>query len=106
MLETIRAQTGSDARFTWVDDAFLRGHGFVPWQDDLPFWADPGEADFFALSNRRALEAGLRLRPLAETARDTAAWEPTRNAEARTGGISREREAELLGAWHARGSGG
>ncbi|HEX8696347.1 MAG TPA: NAD-dependent epimerase/dehydratase family protein [Longimicrobium sp.] len=106
MLETIRDVAGSDARFTWVDDAFLHARGFKPWGEDLPFWADPSEADFFTLSNRRAVEAGLRLRPLAESARDTAAWEPTRKAEARNGGLSPGREAELLAEWHARGSGG
>ncbi len=40
-----------------------------------------------------SLDAGLVLRPLAETARDTLAADPST-------GISREREAEVLAAWH------
>lgn len=102
MLETLREATGSSARFTWADDAFLRAHGLAPWDEELPFWVDAPSAGIFALSARRALEAGLRLRPLAETARDTAAWEPGRPAAERAGGLSPAREAELLRAWHAR----
>jgi hypothetical protein len=44
----------------------------------------------------------MRPRPLAETARDTAAWEPSRGPGARTGGLAPEREAALLAEWHAR----
>ncbi|MBW3570677.1 MAG: epimerase [Gemmatimonadetes bacterium] len=106
MLELLRADAGSDARFTWTDDAFLRAHGLEPWGDELPFWTAPEDAGFFALSARRAVAAGLRLRPMAETARDTAAWEPTRDPQARTGGLAPAREAELLAAWHARGTAG
>jgi len=102
MLETARAATGSDARFTWVAEEFLREHGHVPESDDLPFWQTPEEEAFFALSNRRAVEAGLTLRPLAETARDVAAWEGAYHPGKRVAGLSPEREAELLAAWHAR----
>lgn len=102
MLETARAATRSDARFTWVSDDFLREHGQEPESDDLPFWQIPEEEAFFALSNRRAVEAGLTLRPLAETARDVAAWEGAYHPGKRVAGLSPEREAELLAAWHAR----
>jgi len=102
MLETARAATGSDARFTWVSDGFLGEHGYDASTDDLPFWLSPAERNFFAMSNRRAVEAGLAPRPLAETARDVAAWEGAYRPGPRVSGLSREREAELLAAWHAR----
>jgi 2'-hydroxyisoflavone reductase len=104
MLETVRAATNSDARFTWVSDDFLREHGYVAGPDDLPLWLDVVEEEhFFSMSNRRAVEAGLNLRSLAETARDVAAWEGTyQDPRPRPAGITREREAELLAAWHAR----
>ncbi len=102
MLETARAATGSDARFTWVADDFLRAHGHEPESEDLPFWLSPEETGFFTLSNRRIVEAGLTPRPLAETARDVAAWEGAYHPGKRVAGLSREREAELLAAWHAR----
>jgi 2'-hydroxyisoflavone reductase len=106
MLETTRAAIGSDARITWADDGFLRERGLEPWGEELPFWVDAGDAPVFALSNRRAVQAGLRLRALADTARDTAAWEPARRPGARTCGLSPHREADLLGQWHARRGGG
>jgi predicted TIM-barrel enzyme len=44
--------------------------------------------------------AGLRIRPLAETARDTLAW--ARAAGGVVTGLTAEEEAALLRAWHAR----
>jgi 2'-hydroxyisoflavone reductase len=59
----------------------------------------------------KAVGAGLRFRPLAETARDTLAWARTAGpAQPKSGvqlgpvGLTAEREAELLEAWHARGA--
>ena len=103
MLETIREGVGGDARFTWVDADFLRAHEVGEWMD-MPFWiADPAEHAFQTVSAARALAAGITLRPLADTARDT--LESDRRdppADERKGGIPREREAELLAAWHSR----
>jgi hypothetical protein len=47
-----------------------------------------------------AVAAGLRLRPLADTARDTLAWQRA-TVDAPATGIDREREAEVLAAWSA-----
>ena len=48
-----------------------------------------------------SLDAGLTIRPLAETTRDTLAWlEATPDAVVT--GIDPAREQELLAAWHAR----
>lgn len=66
-----------------------------------------------AVSIDKALAAGLTFRPLAETVRDTLAWDEARPAADRgaTGrlsvgsrpvGLTCEREAELLAAWHSR----
>jgi 2'-hydroxyisoflavone reductase len=102
MLEAIRTGTGSDARFTWVSDAFLAEQGVAEWSE-MPFYiADLAEQPVQTISNARAVAAGLTLRPLADTARDTIAAdlrEPP--ADERKGGITRERETELLAAWHA-----
>jgi hypothetical protein len=51
-----------------------------------------------------SLEAGMSIRPLAETTRDTLAWlEAT--PDANVTGISLEREREVLDAWHTRVTG-
>jgi 2'-hydroxyisoflavone reductase len=45
----------------------------VPWEH-IPFWLDPDEYGIMEMNVDRALVAGLRFRPLAETVRDTYAW--------------------------------
>ena len=54
-------------------------------------------------SNQKALARGLTFRPLAVTARETLAWfktlPPERQAKLQSG-LTPEREAEVLAAWH------
>jgi 2'-hydroxyisoflavone reductase len=71
----------------------------------MPLWI-PSSSAFARLNNadsRRALEAGLTLRPLPETVRDTLAWARAveKHVGALAAGLSPEREGELLAA--ARG---
>lgn len=104
MLYGIRAITSADIRFTWVDEPFLTARKVSAWTD-MPVWV-PGQgetAGFARLSNERAVAKGLTFRPLADTAQATLA---DYRARAKTGsklqaGLSREREAEVLAAWHA-----
>jgi len=102
MLYGVRAITSSPVQFTWVDESFLDGQGIRPWAD-MPAWM-PGDGLSF-VSVQRAVDAGLTFRPLAHTAVDTLEWDKTRPAEQRDNrraGITLEREAEVLSAWHAR----
>ena len=99
-LEDCRDATGSDATFTWVDEEFLLAAGVKP-RMELPVWMPrapyAGTADC-----TKALRDGLTFRPLAETAADTLDWDRGRPAsEPRRAGLTREREAEVLAAWHA-----
>ena len=85
------------ADVTWVTDAFLQEHGVGPWLE-LPLWLpDPEWAGMHETGVRRALDAGLRFRPLAETV-SGAATAPAQDGA----GLTPEREAELLAAWHRR----
>jgi 2'-hydroxyisoflavone reductase len=72
-LSEIRAATRSDSRLVWVDEELLLAHGVKP-AHELPLWVAPGAnpetAYFFGLSVEKALAAGLRHRPLAETIAD------------------------------------
>ncbi len=104
MLEGCRKGVGSDAIFTWVPTEFLREHQVAPWSD-MPVWV-PAEGDYTGFAQRsieKAVRAGLTFRPISDTARDTLAWYMTlpeeRQARLRAG-ISPEREAEVLAAWH------
>ena len=85
------------ADVTWVSDEFLQEHEVGPWME-LPLWLpDPEWAGMHDTHVDRALAAGLRFRPLEETIAGAA------NAPAEEGvGLTPEREAELLSAWHER----
>ncbi|HEV2086874.1 MAG TPA: hypothetical protein VGR21_01050, partial [Cryptosporangiaceae bacterium] len=74
LLAECRRVTGSDARFTWVDDQRLLAAGVEPWTD-LPLWL-PREVARTAwdVEVGPALGTGLAIRPLAETVADSWAW--------------------------------
>ncbi|MEU9834530.1 NAD-dependent epimerase/dehydratase family protein [Streptosporangium sp. NPDC048047] len=103
LLEECRAVTGSDAELVWVDDGFLLGRDVAPWTE-LPVWA-PRDEEFAGVwlpSSEKALAAGLRCRPVAETVRDTWAWLreiPVEERSFRGHGIDPEKEAKILAEW-------
>lgn len=85
-------------RFTWVTDEFLIENQVQPYVE-APLWV-PGMDD--TVDCARARDAGLKLRPLAATLRDTLAWTLTRAADPPLrAGFSGRREIELLRRWHA-----
>ena len=104
VLNESRSVSGSDTRFVWVSERFLLDAGVQPWSE-VPLWVpaeDPENAGFDAVDCAKAIGAGLRFRPLAETIRDTLAWDATLPADRELrAGLTREREAELLAAWPA-----
>ncbi|HWJ08475.1 MAG TPA: NAD-dependent epimerase/dehydratase family protein [Nocardioides sp.] len=97
-------EVAPEATVTWLPDAFLEAEGIAPWTgpDSIPVWLPRPEYDgMLAHDAQPAIDAGLVVRPLAETARDTQEWLESDPA-ARIGGITRERDAELLARWRAR----
>jgi 2'-hydroxyisoflavone reductase len=107
ILETSKRVSESDARFTWVDVAFLGEHGLRPWAD-LPAWFPPPEgADQVpTVSSEKAIAAGLAFRPLATTIADTLEFHRSRGPDyAARWTLTREKEAEVLAAWRARQGG-
>jgi 2'-hydroxyisoflavone reductase len=105
LLRACRQVSGSEAVFTWINDAFLLERQVTPFTE-MPLWL-PNEYIGLSLVNcNRAIAAGLAFRPLAETIHDTLAWQATWPAERQwRNGLSRDRETELLQAWHKRGTG-
>jgi hypothetical protein len=83
----------------WIDDDTLVAQGVTPWTG-LPLWLPPSEPDsagFMAMDCSRAQAAGLAIRPLADTIRDTAAWLAARdNAAAWKQVMSGDAERKLL----------
>ncbi len=102
VLEECRTLSGSDARFTWVKDAFLVEKEVGPYVE-MPLWIPrgPEDAGFAAVNCSKAIAVGLTFRPLADTVRDTLAWDATRApGTALKAGLTREKEAQLLREWH------
>ena len=102
-LERIRDAVGGDAKLVWVPEDFLTAEGVQPWME-MPLWLHAADQAMDTLSIARALAAGLRFRPLEDTARDTLAWERTLPPGVRDGSpaLKPEREAELLAKWRQR----
>ncbi|MBI5031094.1 MAG: NAD-dependent epimerase/dehydratase family protein [Chloroflexi bacterium] len=94
----------SDARLTWVDEQFLLDHNVGSWIE-MPLWVPDKDnsAGMMQINCAKAIAKGLTFRSVADTIRDTIAWDATRPPETEwRAGMKPEREAELLVKWHAR----
>jgi 2'-hydroxyisoflavone reductase len=112
LLESCREASGSDARFTWLDEEFLSRRGVLPWTH-LPLWMPmswESRRYFHRVQIDRALAAGLAFRPLVETARDTLVWQSATAGQPlpEKGGVPMpdltlppDRERELLDEGHS-----
>jgi 2'-hydroxyisoflavone reductase len=102
LVEASRQIAGADTTFTWVDPEFLGEQGVQMWQD-LPLWVVADDlAGLFAANVQKSVLAGLTFRPLEDTIRDTLTWVQNEEVPAERPGLTREREAEILAAWHNR----
>ena len=89
--------------FTWVDRAFLEARDVRRWAGprSIPLWVPlPEFGGFLTRDHTAAYAAGLTVRALADTARDTLAW--ARAADGSVTGLTAGQEADLLHAWHTR----
>lgn len=100
MVESCKRASGSDATFTWVDEAWLLEKKVRPWSE-LPLWIPSKDACWF--SPAAAVAKGLRFRGLEDTAKATLAWfEKARKDKPMTAPLAAAKEKELLAAWHER----
>jgi 2'-hydroxyisoflavone reductase len=100
------ARPNPPPRPTWLPTDFLTEQKVEPFTD-LPGWLPPGgEMGGLHLTHvERAIQAGLRISPLQKTTRDTLAWHlarPEAEREKLKAGIDRDREQNVLAAWHAK----
>ena len=103
LLDTCAREAGVAPRWVWVDSAWLLAQEVAPWTE-LPLWlqAEGEHAMFMQVDSRRAQAAGLQVRPLADTVRDTLAWWrglPADRQAFEATGLKPEREQALLAAW-------
>ena len=102
LLGESKRASDADTQLTWVDDSFLNEQGFEAGASELPFWSPPKDDAWQRVSSDKAVAAGLSVRPLLETVRDTLAWRLESADAPRRAGLSQEREQVLLRAWHDR----
>ena len=99
-LEQVAAGVGSRPTYLWADQEFLAAQGVEPWAGprSLPVWLPlPEYAGLLAHDVGASFRAGLRTRPLVETARDTLAWLRA-HPDAPVTGLTRDEEAVVLAA--------
>jgi 2'-hydroxyisoflavone reductase len=74
-LDVCKQVSGSVATFHWASAEFLKEHEVAPWSD-MPVWIPDTEEDagFSRVDISKAIDAGLKFRPLEHTIRDTIQW--------------------------------
>lgn len=101
---TVEAVGPPDTQLVWMDGDWLKEQGET--YQSLPLWTEGGYEWLMASDPSAAFATGLRPRSLVETAADTLTWiQSEQPPEVAGWGISAEREAELLSAWHDRRGG-
>jgi 2'-hydroxyisoflavone reductase len=90
--------TATPGNLVWASEEFLSDNKVGAWME-MPLWI-PREGRSL-VRNDKAIAAGLRFRPVADTIRDTLQWAKTERGEKpfeRTG-VKAEKESALLAKW-------
>ena len=98
LLAEVAAGLGVSPAWTWVPAEELEARDVVPWMGprSLPLWLPrPAYDGMVAHDWTPSRDAGLAVRPVGETARDTLAWLRA-TPDAPVTGLSREEEREVL----------
>jgi len=98
VLEEVRQAVNPGAKIVWANTAWLTEKEVQPWSDlpmVLPY--DGSNDGMRSVDISKALAAGLKFRPTAETSIDILKWWKAEGSSALKTGLSDEREAELLG---------
>jgi len=98
VLGEIATGCGVAPDWRWVPQEFLQSHDVEPWSGErsIPLWLPRPEYDGFTdVDVSASVGAGLRVRPIEETARDTLAWLRD-DPDVRVTGLTVQEEKELL----------
>jgi 2'-hydroxyisoflavone reductase len=97
LLDECKRVADADTEIVWVPGDTLVEAGVGEWMELPPWIASPEFAAMQRADVSKALAAGLTFRPLADTIRDTLAWNAEREWPPAEGvGLAPERERELL----------
>ena len=102
VLAAVAAGVGTEPTLVWVPQEFLLDNGVEPWMGarSLPLWLPlPEYAGLLSRDVTPALEAGLVVRPLEDTAHDTFEW-LQQNPGANITGLTAAEQRDLLHRWH------
>jgi 2'-hydroxyisoflavone reductase len=98
ILTTCKEAAGSDAEPFWASAEALTQAGIAPWVE-MPLWEPeaPDTVGFSQIDCSKAIAAGLRFRPIADTIADTLAWAASRPADHEwRAGLAPEKERAAL----------
>jgi len=98
LLAEVAAALGVDPTWAWLPDTELEARGVVPWMGprSLPLWLpQPAYDAMMTHDPTPSFAAGLAVRPIGETARDTLAW-LSATPDAVVTGLTRAEEVEVL----------
>ncbi|MFI6604710.1 NAD-dependent epimerase/dehydratase family protein [Nonomuraea sp. NPDC050536] len=98
LLAEIAAGLGVRPELVWAGQEFLAEQKVQPWMGprSLPMWLPLPEYTGFTRDTSAALAAGLHIRPVADTARDTLAWQRASGHTVSRSGLTPAEEAGLL----------
>ncbi|MEV7191532.1 NAD-dependent epimerase/dehydratase family protein [Streptomyces sp. NPDC093510] len=104
LLDACAQVAGPAAELRWTEPQAVLDAGIEPWME-LPVWLAPGELHdtMHRTSSEKAVAAGLRTRPAAETVRDTWEWlrsiggTAPQRPDRPVVGLPPEKEAKALG---------
>jgi 2'-hydroxyisoflavone reductase len=96
-LDACKAQTDSKTSLTWVSEEFITNSDV----DHIPMWTPKDWRGIFEVDCSKAINAGLKFRPIEDTIKDTLMWHATRPADYELKvGLKPEKEIELLRRWY------
>ena len=96
LIEESRVTADADLDVVWADAETLRARTAVDLFEAFPLWIGDIEG-FHAFDASKAIGLGLRYRPVAETVRDTLAWDRERpQTWPMKAGLAPDQEARLL----------
>jgi len=104
VLAACKCSSREDAQLAWVAEDFLMENKVRPFVE-MAMWV-PADS-LREVRNAKAIAAGMKFRPIADTIRDTLHWAlAERGDDPLRAGLQPGREQELLRKWHARSAGG
>jgi len=104
ILTECKTVTNSDATFTWGSESFLIQENVTPWSK-MPLWLPeenaPQLTGFMFVNCDKAINAGLKLRPLHDSISVIYSWRKNVPSEdPMIAGLDAESEDQLLRNWH------